>query len=98
MRSLGLKEPCRKVSSHSFRHNFRDALRLPTANQDLVRELGGWSRGDHTSTSYGYGARAAALRPLVERIRYELDLSHLGTERPQGLRKSPRRASNSVGP
>lgn len=77
VKGLGLNEPGRKVTFHSFRHSFRDALRLPDANHDLVRELGGWSRGQDTSTSYGDGASAAALRPLIDRVAYALDLTHL---------------------
>jgi integrase len=80
VRPLKLDEPGRSVSFHSFRHCFRDALRLPDVNPDLVNELGGWSRGNDTSTSYGDGAKAAALRPLIERVRYDLDLSHLYSE------------------
>lgn len=76
-KSLKIDEPGRKVTFHSFRHTFRDALRLPDANPDLVRELGGWSRGSETSTAYGDGARPEVLRTLVERINYCLDLSHL---------------------
>ena len=76
-RSLDLNEPGRKVVFHSFRHTFRDALRVPNANTDLVEELGGWSRGAKTSSSYGDGASAEVLRPLIESIVYGLDLSHL---------------------
>jgi integrase len=76
-KSVNAGEPDRKVGFHSFRHNFRDALRLPGADDALVKELGGWSRGGSVSDSYGDGARAAVLRPLVDAVMYELDLSHL---------------------
>lgn len=76
-KSLNAGEPDRKVGFHSFRHNFRDALRVPGADDALVKELGGWSRGGSVSDSYGDGARAAVLRPLIDAVAYELDLSHL---------------------
>lgn len=76
-KSLNAAEAGRKVSFHSFRHNFRDALRFPGADEGLVRELGGWSRGGSVSDSYGDGARAAVLRPLVDAVHYNLDLSAL---------------------
>jgi integrase len=76
-KSLKAGEPDRKVGFHSFRHNFRDALRVPGADDALVKELGGWSRGGSVSDSYGDGARAAVLRPLIDAITYKLDLSRL---------------------
>lgn len=79
IRSLKLDEPGRKVTFHSFRHSFRDQLRRPHANPDLVRELGGWSRGSDTSTAYGDGTPAHVLRELVDSIDYGIDFSHLYT-------------------
>lgn len=76
-KSLNVAEAGRKVSFHSFRHNFRDALRLPGADEALVKELGGWSRGGSVSDSYGDGARAAVLRPIIDAVAYNLDLAHL---------------------
>jgi integrase len=76
-KSLNAAEPDRKVSFHSFRHNFRDALRVPGADEPLVKEVGGWSRGGSVSDSYGDGARAAVLRPLIDAVSYDLDLAHL---------------------
>jgi len=76
-KSLDLDEPGRKVSFHSFRHNFRDALRLPDVDTALAREIGGWSRGGDTFDSYGDGARAVVLRPLINRVAYDVDFSHL---------------------
>ena len=77
LRSLKLDEPSRKVSFHSFRHNFRDALRKNENSTDLVRELCGHSRGSEVSTAYGEGTPAHVLRPMVNAIDYQLDLSHL---------------------
>jgi integrase len=77
LRSLKLEEGERRVTFHSFRHTFRDQLRRPEANTDLVRELGGWSRGSETSTAYGDGTPAHVLRTLVDGIDYGIDLTHL---------------------
>lgn len=76
-KSLAMDEPGRTVSFHSFRHNFRDALRQPDINSDLIKEVGGWSRGKETAQSYGDGARAVVLRPIIDRVEYPLDLSSL---------------------
>lgn len=78
-KSLELDEPGRKVSFHSFRHTFRDALRLPDVDTALAREIGGWSRGGDTFDSYGDGARAVVLRPLINRVAYDVDFAHLFT-------------------
>lgn len=78
-KSLNVAEPGRRVSFHSFRHNFRDALRLPGVDNNLAKEVGGWSRGAEISNSYGDGARATILRPIVDAVQYDLDLSHLYT-------------------
>jgi integrase len=76
-KSLELDEAGRNVSFHSFRHNFRDALRLPDVDAALAKEIGGWSRGGDTFDSYGDGARAVVLRPLINRVSYPIDISHL---------------------
>lgn len=77
LKSLDLNESGRKVSFHSFRHTFRDALRTENANPDLVDELGGWSRSRKVSSAYGDGARIEVLKRLIDAIDYRLDLSHL---------------------
>ncbi len=79
-RSLGADEAGRKVSFHSMRHNFRDALRQPGIDRNLAKEVGGWSRGDDVSDSYGDGASAVVLRPIVDAVAYDLELGHLYVE------------------
>lgn len=78
-KSLDAREAGRRVGFHSLRHNFRDALRRPGIDNNLAREVGGWSRGGEVSDSYGDGASAAILRPIVDAACYDLDLSHLYT-------------------
>jgi integrase len=75
LRSLGIKRP--RVSFHSFRHNFRDALREAEIPQERVRELGGWSSGS-TEDDYGSGTRPSTLAREIAKVRYEgLDLTEL---------------------
>lgn len=93
-KSLEADEPGRKVSFHSLRHNFRDALRQPGIDRNLAKEVGGWSRSDDVSDSYGDGARAVVLRPIIDAIVYNLDLSHLHDEQ-IGERLSARRTNGS---
>ena len=81
LRSLDIKERGKKQDFHSFRHNWRDGCRQPGANADLVDELGGWSRGNKTGTSYGNGAKASQLRPIADGVNYGIDLSHLYIDR-----------------
>lgn len=73
-----------KTCFHSFRHNFRDALREARVERDIALALGGWSApgggGSSASVSdaYGSGYRVATLFEAISRVRYpQLDLSHL---------------------
>lgn len=67
------------VSFHSFRHNYRDALREAEIGLERVRALGGWRRDSEGEESiYGKGLRAATLYREIEKVSYPgLDLSHL---------------------
>lgn len=76
LKSLGIKDDPRRTCFHSYRHNFRDALRQPNANPDFVREAGGWASKD-TSDIYGDGTPAHLMRGLIDGINYDLDLRHL---------------------
>lgn len=67
------------VSFHSFRHNYRDALREAEIGLERVRALGGWRRDSEGEESiYGKGLRAATLYREIKKVDYQgLDLSHL---------------------
>ncbi|WP_336489297.1 site-specific integrase [Methylobacterium nigriterrae] len=67
------------VSFHSFRHNYRDALREAEIGLERVRALGGWRRdSDGEEAIYGKGLKAATLYREIEKVRYlGLDLSRL---------------------
>jgi len=67
------------VSFHSFRHNYRDALREAEIGLERVRALGGWRRdSDGEESIYGKGLKAATLYREIEKVRYvELNLTHL---------------------
>ena len=74
---IGVASP--GVSFHSFRHNYRDALREAQISLERVRALGGWRRDSEGEESiYGRGLRAATLYGEIKKIHYPgLDLSHL---------------------
>jgi integrase len=82
IRSLGIKDTAKVF--HSLRHNFIDALRAGSVDEEMREALAGhgWWR---TSTNRGYGAKdmvrrftARTLVAAVERVAYPgLDLSHL---------------------
>jgi integrase len=70
-----------RISFHSFRHNFRDALREAEAPDFVLRELGGWSVSKGVSDNYGSGHKPEQLMEHVAKIAYpELDLIHLYVE------------------
>ncbi|MBP7701448.1 MAG: tyrosine-type recombinase/integrase [Phenylobacterium sp.] len=73
-----------KTCFHSFRHNFRDALREARVERDIALALGGWSRpggsgaAASVSDAYGSGYLTATLFDAISRVRYpDLDLTHL---------------------
>jgi len=74
--SVGAKTS--QTAFHSFRHNFRDALRDADVSRDRVLALGGWTRGGGAEEGYGSGPSAKELAKEIEKITYPgLDLSHL---------------------
>lgn len=69
-----------KCSFHSFRHNYRDALRETEMNKDIQYALGGWSSGEkkNVADNYGSGYSLSKLNENLQKIGYKgLDLSHL---------------------
>jgi integrase len=66
-----------KTTFHSFRHNYRDALRDTEISAEMVRALGGWA-STGTSDDYGSGFTPERLFAAIKAVRYDgLDLSHL---------------------
>lgn len=67
------------VCFHSFRHNYRDALREAEIGLERVRALGGWRRdSDGEEAIYGKGLKAATLYREIGKVRYAgLCLKHL---------------------
>ncbi len=73
--SVGTKSE--RKSFHSFRHNFRDALREADISEGISRALGGWASAS-VSDSYGRGYSPQALDEAMNKIKFgALDLSHL---------------------
>ena len=73
----GVKQP--RVTFHSMRHNYRDALRRARLPRDVIQALGGWA-GDGVDDDYGGDLEAfiPVLAEAVAKVSYEgLDLSHL---------------------
>jgi integrase len=70
----------RKTTFHSFRHNFRDALRAAEVSEEIANALGGWKTNEGMSAIYGSGHKPAQLANAINKIEYpSLDLSHLHT-------------------
>lgn len=66
------------VKFHSFRHNFRDALRQARVPMDRSHALGRWSDGGSVGERYGEGFRPIDLVDDIARVEYPgLDLTHL---------------------
>ncbi|WP_395333966.1 site-specific integrase [Novosphingobium sp. BL-8H] len=58
---------------HSFRHNFRDALRAAKVDHDLALALGGWSNAagvKGVSENYGNGYSIPMLRDAMELLSF----------------------------
>jgi integrase len=71
-----------RTSYHSFRHLFRDRIRHAKLDHEIGQTLGGWSSATgkeaETSSIYGAGHGALALKEAIDRIDYpNLDLAHL---------------------
>ena len=63
---------------HSFRHNFRDAMREADIPLERAKALGGWEGSSGTEAAYGRGFRASTLAAEIAKVKYpSLDLSHL---------------------
>ncbi len=70
--ACGGKEP--KTCFHSFRHNFRDALRNAGVDREIAHSLGGWTNpagGFSVGDTYGRGHRLDALAAAVREVRYD---------------------------
>ena len=55
---------------HSFRHNYRDAMRKAGLARDIVLALGGWSSGQ-TDDLYGGALNAKFLKQEIDKITYD---------------------------
>jgi integrase len=73
-----LGEKCR-ATFHSFRHQFRDALREAGVSTEDAERLGGWEVGMHSAErEYGHGPSLKRLRQQIQKVKFpNLDLRHL---------------------
>lgn len=77
----------RKTVFHSFRHNYRDAMRRADIREEISCALGGWSANLGVQGDYGGEYDPEHLYSHVEKIDYpHLDLSHLHI-RPKSRKK-----------
>ena len=60
-----------RTSFHSFRHNFRDALRRAGISEEMARELGGWA-DQSTSSIYGQGFDIASKNEAMQMVEYPI--------------------------
>ncbi len=80
LRHCGAAEP--KTSFHSFRHNFKDALREAGVDDEIALQLGGWSSRsgrDAAQASRGYGGAfsSGVLQDAIGKVGYPgVDLRH----------------------
>lgn len=56
---------------HSFRHNFRDALREAGISRDIAMALGGWSSNGGTEEIYGSGFSVQRMHEAIIKIEYD---------------------------
>ena len=79
LRSCGAQQ--RLTCYHSFRHVFRDELRVARVEHDLAMLLGGWTSGSSRSAvseNYGSGYRVEALNEAICKLRFDcVDVRHL---------------------
>ena len=75
LKDIEIKKP--KIVFHSFRHNFRDAMRAAKIPHAAELQLGGWA-SDSVDEDYGSGLPASELVKSLRKVQYKgLDLSHL---------------------
>lgn len=69
LRYIGAHGPKHKF--HSFRHNFRDALRKGRVDREIGKALGGWTGGNTDAFDiYGNGYDVVLLRDEIIRVDY----------------------------
>jgi integrase len=89
LESAKAKRP--KTSFHSFRHNFRDALREANVPVERARVIGGWADDGGADAGYGSGFKPSTLAVEIAKVSYPgLDLRHLYPEQSQVLRRRTR--------
>ena len=65
-----------RTSFHSFRHNFRDAMRAARVDRELVYSLGGWTGGGTRGVSvgdfYGSGFPIHERQDAINKVSYSV--------------------------
>lgn len=69
LQKIGAHGPKHKF--HSFRHNFRDALRKGRVDREIGKALGGWTGGNTDAFDiYGNGFEVGELKDEIVRVNY----------------------------
>lgn len=78
LKGIGAHGPKHKF--HSFRHNFRDALRRGRVDREIGKALGGWTGGNTDAFDiYGNGYDVGELKDEILRVNYpHVDWSVVG--------------------
>ncbi len=79
--TLGIRDP--KLTFHSFRHNFADALRRADISSERQDALGGWTGAGSLRKIYGDGLGAELYGDMCKVSYPGLDLSHLHVQETQ---------------
>lgn len=76
LKKIDAKTP--KTNFHSFRHNFRDAMRDAQILEETVNALMGWAEGQKMSARYGSGIGVKALYFDISKVQFpKMEIDHL---------------------
>ena len=65
---IGIKR--KKLSFHSFRHNFRDVAKNCNLRSDRIDEIGGWAYETGAKARYGSGINLVELNNELQKVEY----------------------------
>lgn len=74
LNEIGLTE--KNLVTYSFRHTFRQVLRVSGINQEIVDKIFGHETGE-VGARYGSNLAGSEARQFLEKTHYPIDLSHL---------------------
>lgn len=79
LKRIGIKRA--KISFHSLRHSFRDAMRTALIPENVQEAIGGWTDSKSVSKNYGSGFDVDTLAKFLSQVDYEgIDFSGMYSE------------------